>query len=186
MRLPESSDGLWRARVEDYARHVADLRSRSYEGTLDRKDKEEAFVRAFEITTPLARRVLEDVSHWYLAGTGTGATNLPSGDGHGGLAGSWAVTWPLLEADRNRVTGEELRPVCLWAIFPMEWTHPHLALMSGGEPAFAWPFQVTSEDDAARQEPVLRVMAEAELHDRIYCARSNWAVLPDNFGSIAG
>ncbi|HUC15330.1 MAG TPA: hypothetical protein VMS00_12830 [Acidimicrobiales bacterium] len=177
---------LWQRRVKDYSRHVADLRHRTYEGASDRKAKEETFLRAFELTTPLALRVLEDLSNWYLAGTGSTQTNLPSPDGRDGLVGSWAASWPLLEQDRDRTTGRELPPVAICVVFPIDWTHPHLALMGGGVPAFAWPFQVASPEDVARQEPVLRVMAEAELHDRIYCARSNWAVLPEGFGANLG
>jgi hypothetical protein len=178
-----TSGGLWRGRVEDYARHVDDLRHRSYEGATRREEKEATFVKAFALTTPLALLVLDDISNWYLCGSGTTTINQPVRDKRGGLVGSWAVSWPLLEADRDRMTDAELPPVSLNAIFPIDWTHPHLALFSGGEPVFAWPFQVASPDDVTRQEPVLRVMAEAELHDRIYCARSNWAVLPQGFGS---
>jgi len=181
MEQSENSNGLWRGRVQDYARHVADLRQRGYEGALDREGKEAAFLRAFEISTPLALRVLDDLSNWYLCGSGTTQTNRPEREARGGLRGDWALSWPLLEADRDRMTGEELPPVRLRAIFPIDWTHPHLALIGPGEAVFAWPFQVVSHDDAARQEVVLRVMAEAELHDRIYCAVSNWAVLPEGF-----
>jgi hypothetical protein len=180
---PENGIRLWRSRVEDYGRHVADLRQRGYEGALDRNDKEAGFLRAFELTTPFAVRVLDDVSNWYLCGTGTTETNRPAREQRGGLAGGWALSWPLLEADKDRMTGEALPPIQLRAIFPVDWTHPHLALIGAREDVFAWPFQVVSVDDAARQEPVLRVMAEAEMHDRIYCAVSNWAILPDGFSN---
>jgi hypothetical protein len=181
----EGSNSSWRGRVEDYSRHVTDLRQRGYEGALDREAKEVAFLRAFEIMTPLALRVLDDLSDWYLSGTGTIETNSPARDDKGGLAGTWSLSWPLLRSDRDRMTGEELPPVRLRAIFPIEWTHPHLALIGPREDVFAWPFQVVSSDDATRQEAVLRVIAEAELHDRIYCAVSNWAVLPEGFASYA-
>ena len=73
----EGSNSSWRGRVEDYSRHVTDLRQRGYEGALDREAKEVAFLRAFEIMTPLALRVLDDLSDWYLSGTGTIETNSP-------------------------------------------------------------------------------------------------------------
>jgi len=38
----------------------------------------------------------------------------------------------------------------------------------------AWPMQITTEEDAERQEPVLRVIAETELHERIYQASGDW------------
>lgn len=178
--------GLWRGRVQDYARHLADLRQRTYEGASAREEKEEAFLRAFDVATPVALDLLGDLSRWYLAGTGTAETNRPVRDKSGGLSGGWSVTWPLLEADRNRMTGERLPPVKIVVVFPIDWTHPHLALVRRGEPVFAWPFQVVSSEDAQRQEPVMRVIAEAELHDRIYCARSNWAVLPESFATGMG
>jgi hypothetical protein len=176
-----ANSASWHGRVEDYARHVTDLRQRGYEGALDRDAKEVAFVRAFEVTTPLALQVLDDLSDWYLCGTGTTSTDNPRRDESGGLKGCWSLSWPLLETDRDRMTGEELPPVRLRAIFPIDWTHPHLALIGPHEDVFAWPFQVVSYGDATRQEAVLRVIAEAEMHDRIYCAVSNWAVLPEGF-----
>ncbi len=125
----DADSNWWHGRVEDYARHVTDLRQRGYEGALDREAKEAAFQRAFEITTPLALQVLDDLSDWYLCATGTTSLESPNRDESGGLVGSWSLSWPLLEADKDRMTGEELPPVRLRAIFPIEWTHPHLALI---------------------------------------------------------
>jgi len=38
--------------------------------------------------------------------------------------------------------------------------------------------QVISEEDAERQEPILRVLAEGELHHRTFEADLNWRILP--------
>jgi hypothetical protein len=181
----EWASELWRDRVRDYKRHVADLRCRGYEGALNRQEKEVLFGHAFAITTPVSIGVLADVRDWYLCGEAVIETNPPADDGHGGSVASWAVSWPLLRHDRDRFTGGLLRPVTLAVVFPADWTHPHIALLQGPEraPAFAWPFQVSSVEDAARQENVLRAVAEAELHDRIFRAETNWAVLPQHFGS---
>jgi hypothetical protein len=44
--------------------------------------------------------------------------------------------------------------------------------------AAAFPLQVVSAEDAARQEPILRLLAEAELHERTYQSDLNWRILP--------
>ena len=182
MHTSDRPQSPWISRVEDMARHLQDLRSRGYEGALERKDKEEVFRRAFELTTPIAVRVLEEVNAGYLAGAGRIATNGPTSDHHDGLIGSWSITWPLLEGDIDRLTGLPLPPVRLAAVFPIEWTHGHLAMLNISPPggvAFAWPFQVKDAADAERQEPILWAMAEAELHERVFRAESNWRVLPE-------
>ena len=79
-----------------------------------------------------------------------------------------------------------LEPISLNVIFPlmatgtMQWTHPHLTLLHRDLPqkmAAAWPFNVMSAEDAERQEPILRVLAEAEMHERTFEADVNWRVL---------
>jgi hypothetical protein len=170
---------VWRDRIEDYLRHVVDLQNRAYEGVLSREDRERAFLSAFDITTPVAQRILMDTNAWFLCGTGKYEERQPARDGDGGIRGAWTMDWPLLQADRNRLTGGRLPAVRIIVAFPQEWTHPHLVLVGAdGEVVFAWPFQVASSEDAERQEPIMRAVVEAELHDRIFLARSNWAVLP--------
>jgi len=38
----------------------------------------------------------------------------------------------------------------------------------GGAATGMWPCQVTDEQDAERQEPILRAIVECELHERIF------------------
>jgi hypothetical protein len=181
MQTSPRPQSVWIHRVEDMARHLDDLRTRGYEGALDRKDKEVVFRRAFDLTTPVALRVLEQVNTGYLQGAGRIAANRPESDGKDGLLASWSLTWPLLEKDIDRLTGLPLPPVRLAAVFPIDWTHGHLALLNVSPPgsvAFAWPFQVTDAADAERQEVILWAIAEAELHERVFRAESNWRVLP--------
>ena len=186
----KASDGFsspWTDRVEDMARHLQDLRTRGYEGALVRPDKEQVFRRAFDLTTPVAARVLDEVSASYLAHAGRVSINYPATDGREGLIGSWTLTWPLLDNEIDRLTGLPLPPVRLAAVFPIEWTHGHLALLNispPGDVAFAWPFQVKDDADAERQEVILWAMAEAELHERIFRAESNWRVLPESLRPI--
>ena len=168
------------ARREDWLRHVKDLVTQSYEGASERAAREDVFRRAFELTTPVATRVLEAVDGLYLGGGGTISATEPAADGDGGLLGSWDLTWPALERARSRFTGAPLPPVQLFAMFPRGFTHPHLALFDLGPPrrvVASWPMQVTSPADAERQEVVLWGIAEAEVHERTFAADLNWRLL---------
>ncbi len=178
---------IWTRRVEDYLRHVKDLQNKYYEGAVSRADREALFMKAFDFATPVARRVLDDLNANFLKGTGDFAVHRPAPDGEGGLIGSWSLTWPLLCKALSRFDGKPLDPLAVTAIFPlkstgaMQWTHPHLALRRPGLMdglAAAFPFQVTSSEDAERQEPILRVLAEAEFHERFYQSDLNWRLLP--------
>ena len=177
----------WPDRLQDYRRHIRDLQTRSYEGASSRSDREEVFRKAFDLTTPVAQRVLEDLSAAFLKGAGEFAARPPERiPNEGGLLGRWTLDWPALRAARSRFTGEPLSPVTLNVIFPMmatgtmQWTHPHVALLHPALPdrlAAAWPFNVLSAEDAERQEPILRVLAEADMHERTFEADVNWRVL---------
>jgi hypothetical protein len=184
---PGDHESVWTRRVEDYMRHVKDLQQNYYEGAVTRSDREDMFRKAFELVTPVARRVLSDINVNFLRGTGEFGVQPPGPDGAGGLIGSWTLTWLLLSRAVSRFDGKALEPLALTAIFPlkptgaMQWTHPHLALRRPGlidGLAAAFPFQVRSPEDAERQEPILRVLAEAELHERFYQADLNWRILP--------
>jgi hypothetical protein len=74
-------------------------------------------------------------------------------------------------------------PVRIAAIYPIEFSHGHLALLRASdppEPILAWPFQVTDHRDAERQRPVLWTIAEGEVHERIFRADANWRVIPES------
>ncbi|HEY4830274.1 MAG TPA: hypothetical protein VIH85_26150 [Solirubrobacteraceae bacterium] len=181
-------------RRDDWSRHVTDLQTQTYEGAVGRGEREDIFLRAFRLTTPIALRALAGISATYLGGAGrtvvapprrvaaaelNGAMKTPTG----GMLATWDLTWPALERARNRLTGEPLPPVQIFAIFPEDFTHPHLALCDLGRPRAwiaNWPFQVLTLEDAARQEPVLAVIAEAELHERTFAGDLNWRLLDLN------
>ena len=178
---------MWQTRVQDWQRHVTDLQTRTYEGASSRAEREDVFRRAFDWATPIAVKVLDDMNAFYLENTGRVTVHPPGPDGEGGLLGSWKLGWPALLSAKSRFTGHPLEPIALTAVFPLTptqglpWTHPHLALLRTELPiniAAAWPFQVTSEDDAKRQDPILRVLAEAEMHERTFEADTNWRILP--------
>jgi hypothetical protein len=181
----------FQARREDWRRHVVDLQTRSYDGATSRAEGEAVFLRAFELTTPVALDVLESLAAAYLGGEAVtsvtsprpvpadvlmGANRTPAG----GLLGSWNLTWPALERARDRMTGEPLPPVQIFAMYPVDFTHAHLALFDIGTPRTwiaCWPFQVTSADDAARQERTLSAIAEADMHERTFASDLNWRLL---------
>lgn len=187
----ESASG-WRLRILDYRRHVHDLRTRSYEGAVGREDREIVFARAFDLVTPVAGLVLEDLNDSFLSGTGRVRTVRPVRTDEGGLIGFWELSWNLQQRARNRFNQAPLPPLAIHAVFPlrptsgMEWTHPHFALL---RPccreglAAAWPMQVANEEDAWRQEAILRVLAEAELHEATFLADLNWKLLTSLYES---
>ncbi len=170
---------FWRSRVEDTVRHLADLEHDYYEGAKSRRERERVFLDAFRLLTPLAVEVLEDMNQWLLNGVGTVEAHEPVRDGSGGINGSWTLTWERLERGVNVHTGEPLQPITIDAVYPRHWTHGHLARLHAGLPAevTAWPMQVVSPEDAARQEPILRAIAESELHERIYQANGDWRLV---------
>jgi hypothetical protein len=179
------------ARREDWHRHVVDLQDRGYEGAMERADKELVFQRAFALTTPVAERVLRTLDAAYLGGRGTIDARVPVpvspeellGAGReptGGLLGAWHLTWPELEQARNRLDGHLLPAVEIFAMFPSDFTHPHLALCDLSRPrrwVACWPFQVSEPSDAERQEGVLAAIAEADMHERTFVGDLNWKLL---------
>jgi hypothetical protein len=175
-------------RRSDWQRHVEDLVGQRYEGAAERPARDHVFRTAFELCTPVALRVLERANELLLGGTATLSTEAPQPDGAGGLLGGWRMSWPLLEQARNRFTGKPLPPVEITAMFPDGFTHGHLALYDLADPrrwVAAWPLQVTSPEDAERQEPILWAIAEAEVHERTYAGDLNWRLLGFEPGSAA-
>jgi hypothetical protein len=166
----------WRARFEDFARHLADLRDASYEGAQSREEREALFRAGFDLVTPVATRVLSDIDEHFLGRTGDVTTEPPARDADGGLTGRWVLSWPAQRAAMDEHVGTPLEPIALVAVFQPGFTHPHLMDPRPGYPihVVAWPFQVVDAADAARQEPVFRVLAEALLHERVYQSDVNW------------
>jgi hypothetical protein len=169
---------MWKSRIEDVTRHLNDLQARTYEGAASRTEREEVFIEAFRLTTPVALRVLEDLRSYLLDGRGTIEITEPASDGAGGIEGAWVLSWPEQQQARHRLNGDQIEPIRLVAGLPIDFLHGHLIAPMPGLPdrVVAWPLQVTSARDAERQEPVLRILAEAILHERIYQAGGNWGL----------
>jgi hypothetical protein len=51
---------------------------------------------------------LADINTLLLRDTGDISIQTPSPDGHGGLIGSWMLSWPALREARSRITGKAL------------------------------------------------------------------------------
>jgi len=166
--------------IDAIERHLEDLRENAYEGASG-VDRQGRYVAAFELLTPVALDVLQQINAAILRGNGDVSVRAPGPDGNGGHIGSWLLTWPELAEASSRLTRKALQPVTISAVFPSGFTHPHLVAGGPVNPRAtslaAWPMQVTSAQDAQEQRPVLWAIATAEVHDRIY--QSSWRVVPE-------
>ncbi|MDQ4094251.1 MAG: hypothetical protein M3143_12915 [Actinomycetota bacterium] len=158
------------ARTEDLMRHVADLVTRSYEGAESWPDRLAVYHRAVELLDPVVRGVLAEVDTTFLEGTGDISRHSVELD-DGGVGEHWALSWPRQREAVSR-DGGQVAPVEVIAWFRRDFNHAHLRGSTAGD----WPLQVTSADDATRQTPIVRAIAEAELHQRIFEGR--WPVVP--------
>lgn len=165
--------------MDGVLRHVDDLKKDAYEGASG-AEREVRYRAAFELISPVAIGVLEEVNASLLRGTGAASVRSPGPDGNGGLIGSWALTWPALAGARSRFTREALAPVTISAVFPAGFVHPHLVAGGPVDPRaasiIAWPMQVSSAADAEQQQGLLWAIATAEIHDRLY--QSSWRIIP--------
>ena len=183
-------------RRQDWQRHVVDLQVGAYEGAVDREDRERVFREAFALTTPTALRVLQELAAAYSgrqprlghrsATVDAGRARRPGQDTRRRAA---RIVEPHLARPRAGARpddGPRAPAREIFAIFPIGFTHPHLALFDIASPrgwVACWPFQVTSSEDAERQEPTLAAIAEADMHERTFASDLNWRLL--SFGAGA-
>jgi hypothetical protein len=159
-------------RVEDVFRHLQDLQARSYEGVEPRAERVELFRRAAELLDPVVRSVLDETDRDFLNGTGAIEHRPVAEEASGDTVASWELSWPEQREAENVRGGDRVAPIQVVAWFAAGFTHPHLR----GARAGNWPLQVTSEEDARRQEPIVRAIVEAELHERIF--EGTWRIIP--------
>jgi hypothetical protein len=161
--------------IDGLRRHAEDLRT----GRTRRHEREAPYRTAFDFLSIVTTGVLGDINELLLRGTGDISIRTPGPDGHGGLIGSWLLSWPALREARSRMTGKALSPVTISAVWPAGFVHPHLVAGGPVNPRagslVAWPMQIASAEEAAQQEPLLWAIATAEVHDRIY--QSSWRVI---------
>ena len=158
------------ARDEDLLRHLADLVARSYEGAETWPDRLAVFGRAVDLLDPVVRGILDRANVAFLESTGE-ITRGSAEDDDGSVWEHWELSWPRQRAAISRFDGP-VTPIRVSAWFRRTFNHPHLRGSTAGD----WPLQVTTTEDAARQEPIVRAIVEAELHQKIYEGR--WAVMP--------
>jgi hypothetical protein len=159
-------------RHQDLFRHLEDLRSDSYEGAADRADREALFERAVELMDPVVRRVLEETNATFLNRTGEIEQRAVTVEAAGDALAAWELSWPEQRAAKNVRSGGGVVPVQVVALFAAGFTHPHLRGSSAGN----WPMQVVDQADAERQEPIVRAIVEAELHERVF--EGTWHIVP--------
>src|SRR2546421_7329833 len=149
------SGSVW---VDGIRRHLKDLQEDMYEGASG-AERKARYVNAFELLTPVALDVLQEVNASLLRGSGDVSVGSPRPDGHSGLIGWWQLTWPELAEASNRMNGTTLPPVMVSAIFPAGFTHPHL--VAGGAvdpraaPVVALPVQKEVPGEADEHRLVL-------------------------------
>lgn len=158
------------SRAEDVFRHLDDLRTGTCEGNHDWSDRVAYFQRAVDLLEPLVRRVLDETNSVFLDGTGDLSHHVEE-DESGGRLARWDLYWPAQREATARHGGAVL-PIQVMVVFNRGSTHPHWT----GSTAGMWPCQVVTKADALRQEPIVRAIAEAELHQRIFEGR--WAIVP--------
>jgi hypothetical protein len=168
--------GSYPSRVEDYVRHLDDLRRRTYEGAKTRQEREAVFARAVELLSPVVRRVLEQTNVDLLENTGEIHFEPPRHDEEGGVAARWTLSWPAQRAAERMLPqrGGPVPPVQVVAAFHSWFTHGHL---QGAENGW-WPMQVSTPEDAERQEAIIRAIVEMEVHQRIFDVDGDWHIIP--------
>ena len=159
-------------------RHLKDLRSGTYEGAREWPERVRLFHRAAALLDPVVRRILGETNDAFLNGTGAG-NHRTGEDRDGGVFAHWELSWPQQRQATAR-GGGRVEPIQVMAVFGRGNTHPHLS----GAVAGMWPCQVLDEADAQRQEPILRAIAESELHQRIF--EGTWRVIPAFASEPAG
>ena len=196
-----NSIGTYKDRLQDWQRHLVDLRDLTYEGCVERDERETTFKRAVELLSPVVHDVLKEFNEVLLEGTGTVEWRPVESDGDDGLVSMWLLRWPQQQSAKRRTSGvlakedeptqppvleetkaEGIDPIIVRAFMPKQgvvgWLHGHL---SGGysSPNSMWPLNVTTPEDAARQAIVLWMIAEGEFHRCTYeLARSAITLLP--------
>ena len=175
--MPEQPDPGRPPRAEDLFRHLDDLRTDSFEGAGPRPARIELFHRTVELLDPVVRRVLGETDATFLGGASELRLQGPRQEAGGDWTARWELSWPE-QRSATPLRGDRVHPVQVAAWFAATFTHPHLAgTWAGRSPLVAhWPLQVTSEADAARQEPIVRAIVEAELHQAVF--EGGWRVLP--------
>jgi len=153
------------AYITSLIRHFEDLRDGTHGGSTSRKDKEGHFQKAMQLLAPIARQVLTEINTSLLLHTGQLTETGLRRTADRGLSASWALSWP-----EQRAAGVE--SIVLQAHFGGGFHHPHLR----GATVRDWPLNVSSDEDAASQLPILRAIASSDLHNLVH--RWDYRIVP--------
>lgn len=156
---------------ESVARHLDDLRLRSYEGAEDRRAQEELFEQACEWLDPVVTSILHATNEEHLGGQGEFNATGPQELDDGTKQARWRLTW-------NELKELGFPPVQVAATFYSSWQHPHLHGWCPGIDAphshlsclGDWPLQVSAREDAELRRSVVEAIVEAEMHNRVFRA----------------
>jgi hypothetical protein len=159
-------------RREDVFRHLQDLRAGTFEGADSRDDRVALFRRAVALLDAVVRAVLEEANGAFLAASGSIGSKSVEVHQSGDADATWELSWPEQREAKNVRAGGVVRPIQVVAWFAAGFTHPHLRGSAVGN----WPLQVLDAADARRQEPIVRAIVEAELHERIF--EGTWRIVP--------
>lgn len=151
------ADGTASGVTEALLRHFADLRDRTHGGAASRADKEEKFAEAVALIGPYAEQVLTELNQATLLGTGRIEASgvRPSADG--GREARWTLSWP-----EQRDAGVD--PITIDATYGRGFHHPHLR----GATVGTWPLNVSDDEQARAELPVMRAIAAADLHNLVF------------------
>ena len=186
----KNSISTYKDRLEDYRRHLVDLRDLTYEGSVGREEREATFKQAVDLLSPVAREVLAEFNDAMLGNTGSIEWRPVQSDGDEGLVSMWLLSWPLQQAAHRRPEGvwqkdseptlppvlqeteqASIDPIMVRAFLPKDgvagWLHGHIG---GGyhSPNSMWPLNVLTPDDANRQGIIIWAIADGELHRCAY------------------
>jgi hypothetical protein len=176
----------------DMIRHERDQHLHLAEG-LGPEYRLQVFLNSFALTTPTALECLNRINQILFDGAATVRAVEPHDDGNGGLIGTWEMTWPALEESVIENTGEPYPPARVAAILPSTAIRGHLVFLhpqqltndEGATKVFgpnvlcAWPFQVTSEEDAAHLEPLISTIILGHIHDATVRSSNKFGILPE-------
>jgi hypothetical protein len=93
----------------------------------------------------------------------------PSSD----LISRWTLSWPAQREARSRNEGEQVAPIQVIAKMGRTALHGHVSGARAGD----WPLQITNSDEAEAQEQLVRLIVEAELHQRIFDTDGYWRIV---------
>lgn len=119
---------------------------------------------AVALVDPHVRQALDEINTYLLLETGeVAATGVRPG--RGGVEAVWSLSWP-----EQRAVG--INPIIIRAFYGAGFHHPHLQGGTVGD----WPLNVFDKDQAAAEQPTLRALASADVHNLVF--QADYRIIP--------